>query len=134
MTRTSPTVSGTSYRLTPSQAPDGVHAVSVSATDPLLQETDSSTAKLLIDRTAPRLSLRVSRGRRRITVGAADGPRGQVSGVAGGSTVVHWGDGRTSFGTRTVSHTYRRHGRYTVRVSATDNAGNTRHLKRKVRV
>ena len=122
------------YRLTPSQAPDGVHAVSVSATDPLLQETDSSTAKLLIDRTAPRLSLRLSRGRRRLTVGATDGPRGQVSGVEGGSTVVHWGDGRTSYGTRSLSHTFRHHGRYTVRVSATDNAGNTRHLTRKVRV
>ena len=124
----------TSFRLSPSQAPDGVHAVSVSAIDPLLQETDSATAKLLIDRTAPRLSLAVNRRRRRATIRASDGPRGQVSGVADGSTVVHWGDGRTSFGTRALAHTYRRGGAYTVRVSATDNAGNTRRLKRKVRV
>lgn len=127
-------LTGTSYMLSPAQAPDGVHAVSVTASDPLTQQTDSGTAQLLIDRTAPALSVAADRRRRRAVVRASDGPRGQVSGVADGGTVVHWGDGRTSFGTGKLTHGYRRHGTYTIRVSSTDNAGNTRRLARRVRV
>jgi hypothetical protein len=123
---------GTSYSLWPSQAGDGIHTVSVSATDTQQQETDSSTSELLIDRTAPRISLR--RRGRTLRVAVSDGPRGQVSGVAGGSTKVSWGDKRRSSGSRKLTHNYQRDGSFTIKIVALDNAGNRRVVKKRVRL
>jgi hypothetical protein len=125
-------LTGTTYTLRPSQAGDGIHTVSVSATDSQQQATDSSTSELLIDRTAPQVSLR--RRGHTLTVTVSDGPRGQVSGVADGGTSVRWGDRRASTGTRRLSHTYRHGGAFTINVSTTDNAGNTRRLRKRVRL
>jgi hypothetical protein len=114
----------TAYRLSPSQIPDGPHAVSISATDPLQQTTDSSTAELLIDRTPPKVSLSVRRGFHRLRIRVNDGRRGQVSGVSPGSSTVKWGDGNRSTGGKSLSHRYKRGGRYRLRISVADVAGN----------
>lgn len=120
-----------SYRLNRSQIPSGIHTVSISATDPSLQATDSPTALLMIDRRPPRVSISTRSGR--LVVRLSDGPRHQVSGLSPGSTVVRWGDGHSSSGTSRLSHAYSRPGSYLVKVSASDNAGNSVHFKRRVR-
>jgi hypothetical protein len=120
-----------SYRLGPKQIPNGVHTVSVSATDPNLQETDSPTALLEIDRVPPRVSIEVHGSH--VVVDVRDGPRRQVSGVAPGGTTVHWGDGHSSIGTGRLSHRYKRRGHYTVKVSAIDRAANSVHVTRRIK-
>jgi hypothetical protein len=126
---------GLSYTLGQSVIPDGAHTIQVVATDTNGQTTDSGAAQLLIDRTPPKVTVQVSRGSRRVTVRANDGPTGEVSGLAGGSLTIRWGDGRrSSFGTRSFSHAYHKGGTYTVVVTVSDNAGNRARVTRSVRV
>src|SRR5690242_6331249 len=102
-----------SYRLGPSQIPNGPHAISVAATDPLQQTTDSSTAELKIDRCPPKVSTKVLHGSRRVLLRVSDGPKGQVSGVAAGSSTANWDDGHRSTGGKSLSHRYAGAGSYT---------------------
>src|SRR5262249_55612317 len=112
--------------------PSGIHTVSVSATDPNLQETDSPTALLKIDRVPPRVSIAVHGSR--VVVHVRDGQRRQVAGVTPGATTVRWGDRHRSLGTGRLSHRYaKRRRRYKITVSAFDNAGNAVHVTRRVR-
>jgi hypothetical protein len=62
-----------------------------------------------------------------VTVG--DGVRSETSGVA--KVAIAWGDGRHGRGRR-ASHRYLRAGRYRVRISTRDKAGNARTVLRKV--
>jgi hypothetical protein len=123
--------------------PDGEHRWQVTATDPRGQSASSRTRRLRLDRTAPRLSVSVSRegGRARVRVFGRDtaarnavGPR-KASGLR--RIRVDWGDrsrARTITGSRaTLPHRYRR-GTFTLRVSATDKAGNATVVRRRIRV
>jgi hypothetical protein len=125
---------GFAYRLREGQIPNGPHAIAVSATDPLLQTTDSSTSELLIDRRAPRVSINSRRGYTTVQVRVNDGPKGQVSGIPGGATTVNWGDGHRSFGRLLLKHTYKHGGVFRVKVSTVDGAGNHKRVTRKVSV
>jgi hypothetical protein len=125
-------VSGDEYALNPEQLPDGVHTIQVEATDSLGQVVDSVPATIKVDRTPPRVRFSVHGAT--VTVRVKDGPRGEVSGVNGGSVKVSFGDGRSGHGRPTLKHTYARAGSYTIVVTASDNAGNKTTAHKRVRV
>jgi hypothetical protein len=113
---------------------DGDHELMVVATDATEQTTTSIVTRLKVDRTAPRATLgRVrARGRkapRTVRVTVSDGLRRETSGVS--QVAIAWGDGARGRGRR-ATHRYRRAGRYAVRVTARDKAGNRRTVVRKV--
>jgi hypothetical protein len=121
-------VRGLARTLGPGQLDDGRHDVTIVATDADGQTTTSVASSLLVDRTAPRV--RVARlGGVRVRVTVSDGPRHEVSGVAG--VRISWGDGRRSHGRR-ATHAYAGAGRRVVTVVARDRAGNVRRVHRAV--
>jgi hypothetical protein len=125
-------VTGDEYILTRAQASGGVHTIQVEATDSLGQVVDSVPGTLKIDRSPPRVAVGV-RGVA-VTVRVSDGPKGHVSGVRTGSVKVSFGDGKSAHGRLTLRHSYARAGAYTIVVAATDNAGNKRTVRKRVRV
>ncbi len=125
-------VSGDEYTLTRGQLADGIHTVQVEATDSLGQVVDSVPATVKVDRTPPHARVRVLGSAVRVTV--IDGARGQCSGVRSGSVRVKFGDGASGRGRIVFKHSYAHAGSYTIVVSASDNAGNKRTVRRRVRV
>lgn len=112
----------------------GDHRVTITAVDRVGQRTPSTTRTVRIDVTAPKATFSISgtkRARRalKLTVRASDGAKG--SGIA--RTRIDWGDG-TRVDAGTATHAYARAGTYTVRVSATDRAGNARAVTRRVKI
>jgi hypothetical protein len=103
---------------------DGVHRWKVVATDRRGQTTQTATRLLRVDATPPQLSFTITGTRR---VGKLVTVAASVTDGAAGSGVkivrIDFGDG-FRFGLRRASHVYGRARSYTVRVSATDAAGN----------
>ncbi len=126
-------ITSTETTLSGSQIPSGVHTIQVEATDSLGQVVDSEPSMLKVDRTPPRVSVRVRGGS--ITVRVNDGPKGQGSGVNAGSVHVSFGDGRSSaHGRMKLTHRYAAGGSYTITVTAADRAGNRVKAHRRVAV
>jgi hypothetical protein len=118
--------------LSRSEVSSGVHTIQVEATDSLGQVVDSEPSTLKVDRTPPRVSVRVRGGA--VVVRVSDGPKKESSGVAAGSVRVSFGDGHSARGRAKVTHRYRLGGSYTVTVTASDNAGNKMTTRRRVSV
>ncbi len=123
----------------PNPVPDGVHTWRVVATDRRGQTTATKLRNLRVDGTAPKASFRVSGARRRgglvkVTVKASDASG--TSAKASGLKVVRvaFGDRSPAVARRVALHRYRRGGKYTVRVSATDGAGNVTLLERRISI
>jgi hypothetical protein len=112
----------------------GDHRVSVLATDTAGQRTTADPGFYRLDRQAPLASFATAK-RRKVTVRLRDpGAKGRVSGVAHGATSIAWGDGRsTDDATSKATHTYKKSGKYTVSVTAADDAGNRVAVRRTVR-
>jgi hypothetical protein len=125
-------ITSTEYTLNAAQVGDGSHSIQVEATDSLGQVVDSIPATLLVDRTPPKISVRV-RGKT-VIVRVGDGPKGQSSGVEPASVHVSFGDKHSAHGSSKLSHRYAAGGSYTVTVTASDNAGNTATVHRRVKV
>jgi hypothetical protein len=125
-------ISGSEYTLDPTQLPDGVHTIQVEATDSLGQVVDSVPATIKVDRTPPRVRIRVHGDS--VTVRLSDGVKGEVSGVKTSSVSVNFGDGHSAHGRTTLKHTYTRGGSYTIVVSASDNAGNKARVHKRVQI
>ena len=125
-------LTGTETVLSGSEIPSGVHTIQVEATDALGQVVDSVPATLKVDRTPPRVRVRVSGSSMIVRVG--DGARGQGSGVNGGSVHVRFGDGRSGGGGPRAAHRYKSGGSYTITVTAADRAGNRTTVRRRVTV
>ena len=125
-------ITSTETTLTGSEVSNGVHTIQVEATDSLGQVVDSVPATLKVDRTPPRVSVRVRGGS--VIVRVSDGPRGQSSGVATGSVHVRFGDGHSGGGRSLLRHRYKIGGSYTITVTASDNAGNRVTAHRRVTV
>jgi hypothetical protein len=122
-------VRGLARTLGPRQLGDGRHRVTIVATDADDQTRTSVASKLLVDRTAPRVRI-VRTGLRGVRVLASDGPRREVSGIAG--VRIAWGDGHGARGGR-AAHAYASGGRrFVLRVVARDKAGNVRRVRRVV--
>jgi hypothetical protein len=118
--------------LSRSEVSSGVHTIQVEATDSLGQVVDSEPSTLKVDRSPPRVSVRVRGGA--VVVRVSDGPKKESSGVAAGSVHVSFGDGRSAQGRAKVTHRYKSGGPFTVTVTASDKAGNRVTSRRRVSV
>ncbi len=140
---------GLRARLSRDDVEDGKHRVQIFATDEAGQETGSRSGRLLVDRNGPRVKLR--RRGRRLTVVVSDGPRAEGSGLRKRSVRATFGDGRGAgasgatssargkkgsgkAATVRIRHEFERAGRFPVRVTARDRAGNRVLVKRRVRI
>jgi hypothetical protein len=115
---------------------DGRHRIQIFAIDDAGQETGSRTGLLLVDRTPPKVRLKLNGSELRVIV--RDGGRRSSSGVR--LAQVAFGDGESSAARASrgsparLEHTFGGGGTYTVVVSARDRAGNRVTRRRKVRV
>jgi hypothetical protein len=114
---------------------DGLHKWRVIATDRRGQATATPTRTLRIDNTPPTLAVRISGTRKagktlKFRFSAGDVVHPGASGLA--RIRVDWGDGsRPVLIGKREAHVYRR-GRFTLRVSATDKAGNATVVTRRL--
>lgn len=124
---------------------DGPHSWRVTASNPAGQQSAAAPATVFVDTVAPTAALKM---RGRASVGSTlhvvvryvdrppvGEPGAQASGVA--KVVVRWGDGsgaHLSIGTHSISHLYKRVGRYEVTVTVTDRAGNVTKIVKFVKV
>jgi hypothetical protein len=123
----------------PTVVADGLHRWRVVAVDIRGQSTATPSRNLRVDATAPKVTFKVSGSRKRgkqvkVAVQATDatGTAAQASGL----NLVHisFGDGsRIVTGVKAI-HRYGHSGKVTVRVSASDKAGNTVVLKRRITI
>jgi hypothetical protein len=124
----------------------GVHSWQVTVLDRRGQQFATRPSTVRIDTVAPALAARVAGKRRagtplRLTVRASDAPPPAVPPAAPVETSgldvvsVDWGDG-TSPGAirRSARHAYVRPGRYVVRVTALDRAGNRARVRVPLRI
>ncbi len=115
--------------ITANPVADGEHTWRVVATDRRGQSVAAPARPLRVDSLAPTLTFRLTgtkkRGRTlKLAATAADRSLAAPSGSGVKAVTVSWGDRTRVVSGRRVSHRYARGGRYTVRVSATDAAGN----------
>lgn len=105
---------------------EGLHTWRVTATDRRGQSVTTPVKPLKVDTVAPTASFSVKRKQRVVTVTtkAADviPPSGNAAGIR--FVRIDWGDGSGFTQARKAAHRYGRTGAFTVRVSATDRAGN----------
>jgi PKD domain-containing protein len=125
-------ITSTETILSRSEVPSGVHTIQVEATDSLGQVVDSEPSTMKVDRSPPRVSVRVRGGT--VVVRVSDGTRGQSSGVNAGSVHVSFGDGRSAHGRAMLRHRFKAGGSYTVTVTASDRAGNRVSARRRVSI
>lgn len=117
---------------------DGVHAWKVTATDRRGQVYVSKPGLLKVDATPPKVTFSIagvrSPGRlQKVRVKANDARVGSAKPSGVTRVVVAFGDGARAK-SRQAEHAYRKGGTYTIRVSATDKAGNVTVVKRSVTV
>jgi len=130
----------TETKLTPS-APitDGEHTWRVVATDRRGQSTATPARPLRIDSVPPELTFKLAGSRKRarpvrVAVTAADGSLETPSGSGIKTVRISWGDKTRAVSSRQASHRYAKGGTYTIRVSATDVAGNAVAVTRRITV
>jgi hypothetical protein len=91
---------------------------------------------LKVDTVAPTVTFSVKRKKRvaSVTTKAADviPPSGQAAGIK--YVRIDWGDGSAFTQARTASHSYGHTGAFTIRVSATDKAGNVTLAERQIHI
>jgi hypothetical protein len=125
-------ITTTETTLTSAEVSNGVHTIEVEASDSLGQVVDSVPSTLKVDRTPPKVNVRV-RGNS-VTVRVSDGPKGESPGVEASSVHVTFGDGHSSHGHAKVTHGYKAGGTYTIKVTASDRAGNLVSYHRRVTI
>jgi PKD domain/Subtilase family len=111
---------------------DGPHALRIDASD-RVGNAGAYTVSFTVDNTRPAVRVRASRlvlAGNPLLVSIAASDRG--SGIAGTPTVA-FGDGSTARRSR-AQHRFARPGRYTLRVTVTDRAGNSAVVQQAVRV
>jgi hypothetical protein len=115
---------------------EGLHTWRVTATDRRGQSVTTPVKPLKVDTVAPTASFSVKRKKRVVTVTAKAAdvipPSGQAAGVK--YVRIDWGDGSGFTQARKATHAYGRTGSFTVRVSATDRAGNVVVTERVIRI
>jgi len=123
----------------PTVVADGLHRWRVVAVDIRGQSTATPSRNLRVDATPPKVTFKVSGSRKRgqqvkVAVQATDasGTAAQASGL----NLVHisFGDGSRSFTGLKAAHRYGHSGKVTVRVSASDKAGNAIVLRRRITI
>jgi hypothetical protein len=115
---------------------EGLHNWRVTATDRRGQTVTTPVKPLKVDTVAPVASFSVKRKKRVVNVTAKAGdvvpPSGQASGIK--YVRIDWGDGTGFAQARKASHRYGRTGSFTIRVSATDGAGNVTVGERRITI
>jgi hypothetical protein len=115
---------------------EGLHTWRVTATDRRGQSVTTTVKPLKVDTVAPTVSFSVKRKQRvaTVTAKAADviPPSGNAAGIK--YVRIDWGDGSGYEQARKASHSYGRKGAFTVRVSATDRAGNVAVAERRIHI
>jgi len=115
---------------------EGLHTWRVTATDRRGQSVTTPVKPLKVDTVSPTISFSASHKKRvaTVTAQAADviPPSGQAAGIK--YVRIDWGDGGGFDQARTAKHTYGRTGAFTVRVSATDRAGNVAVAERVIHI
>jgi hypothetical protein len=121
----------------PVRVRDGLHRWRVVATDRRGQSSSTPSRNLRVDARPPRVRFRVSGTRKRgrfvkVAVRASDasGTSARASGLKG--VRISFGDGSRAVAGVRASHRYGRSGRVTVRVSASDNAGNVATVRQRI--
>ena len=123
----------------PTPVPDGLHRWRVVAIDIRGQTAATPSRNLRVDATPPKITFKVSGARKRgrqvkVAVQATDasGTAAQASGL----NLVHirFGDGSRTVTGLSAVHRYGHSGEVTVRVSASDKAGNAIAVTRRIRV
>jgi hypothetical protein len=114
---------------------DGVHRWRVVATDRRGQVTATPRRILRQDGTPPRARLTVARRGRTVSVVVrpTDASRAGRPASGVGRVTISWGDGRRTV-SRRASHGYRRGGRFTLRVTVRDKAGNATVVRRSLTI
>jgi hypothetical protein len=116
--------------------PDGLHTWRVVGTDRRGQSVTTVVKPLKIDTTAPTVTFAARRKKlvETVTARAADviPPSGKAAGIR--YVRIDWGDGSAFTQATKASHSYAKGGTYTVRVSATDGAGNVTVTEREIHV
>ena len=122
--------STTNQLVSPKRLGKGLHRYSVTATDRRGQTASSRTRSFRVDPGLPTLKITVRRNGRRVTVSSVARDRGP----AGLDYVqIDWGDGSRKLRRRSAVHSYKK-GRYTLRVTAVDKAGNKTVKKKALRI
>ncbi|HET6505525.1 MAG TPA: hypothetical protein VFG42_01935 [Baekduia sp.] len=115
---------------------EGLHTWRVTATDRRGQTVTTAVKPLKVDTVAPTVSFSVTRKKRVVTVTAKANdvlpPSGQAAGVK--YVRIDWGDGSGYQQARKASHSYDKTGAFTIRVSATDKAGNSVATEREIHI
>lgn len=127
-------------KLTPAEpVPDGAHNWRVVATDRRGQTQVTPTRVLRVDALLPVLTFKVSGTRKRgtpvkVTVTAADGSLEAPSGSGIQGVAVSFGDRSAAVPARVATHRYARGGKFTIKVTATDRAGNVAFVTQRITV
>jgi hypothetical protein len=115
---------------------EGLHTWRVVATDRRGQSVTTLVKPLKVDTVAPTVTFSVKRKKRVATVTTQAGdvvpPSGNASGIK--YVRIDWGDGSGFTQARKASHAYSKKGAFTVRVSATDGAGNAAVAEREIHI
>jgi hypothetical protein len=118
----------------PADLADGEHTWTVSATDRRGQTIVSKPGTLRVDGTPPALTFKLAGVKvagRTLTLTAKAADPAPASGLL--RTVISFGEGNRVFA-RSAKHVYAKGGKYTLRVSATDKAGNATVLKQVITI
>jgi hypothetical protein len=118
----------------PADLADGVHTWTVSATDRRGQTIVSKPGTLRVDGTPPALTFKLAGVKvagRTLSLTAQAADPAPASGLL--RTVISFGEGNRVF-SRSAKHVYAKGGKYTLRISATDRAGNATVLKRVITI
>lgn len=115
---------------------EGLHTWRVTATDRRGQTVTTPVKPLKVDTVAPTASFSVKRKKRVVTVTTKASDVIPPSGKAAGIKYVRidWGDGSGYEQARKASHSYDKTGAFTIRVSATDKAGNSVATEREIHI
>ncbi|HEV7494577.1 PKD domain-containing protein [Baekduia sp.] len=115
---------------------EGLHTWRVTATDRRGQSVTTLVKPLKVDTVAPTIAFSVKRKGRVASVTAKPAdvipPSGNASGIK--YVRIDWGDGSGYEQARKASHSYGHRGAFTVRVSATDRAGNLAVAERQIHI
>jgi hypothetical protein len=123
----------------PAVVKDGLHRWRVVATDRRGQTSATPSRNIRVDATPPKITFRVSGARKRgrfvkvaAQVSDASGTAAKASGLK--AVRIAFGDGSRAIAGRRASHRYAHSGKVTVRVTASDKAGNVRTVERRITI